>query len=314
MVRRYIIVFIIVFQSFSIYAAVNWNDHKSCKECHPTIYKEWETTRHAKAWTSKQFTAQSQNRTKKECLSCHAPKPIFETGIGKETVLRDNDKESGVNCLSCHSQNKTSIGPYKDSKGECNPVFNAKIIDNSTCSMCHLNSSKEWKTSSFAKKGTKNYSTCAKCHMKPVKRPAAKGGKTREVFRHITYGGHDLKAIQESIRNLKVTVTNGKAVVTLTNDLTGHSLPTGTAGRQLLIMTAIKNDDEKTVAMNREVYEKGDDEGKKKDTSIPVDKKIELSYDTKLDEGEVVVKVLYKMTPNVKDRNATEVTTKRVSF
>jgi hypothetical protein len=79
-------------------------------------------------------------------------------------------------------------------------------------------------------------------------------------------------------------------------------------------MTAIKNDDEKTVAMNREVYEKGDDEGKKKDTSIPVDKKIELTYDTKLDEGEVVVKVLYKMTPTVKDRNATEVTTKRVSF
>ncbi len=149
--------------------------------------------------------------------------------------------------------------------------------------------------------------------MKPVKRPAAKGGAVRDVYKHITYGGHDTKALQESVRNLKLTVSNGKAVITLTNDLTGHTLPTGTVGRQLLIMTAVKNDDEKTVAMHREVFEKGDNKAKK-DTSIPVDKKITLSYDVKPDEGDVVVKVLYKMTPNVKDRSATVVTTKKVGF
>lgn len=298
---------------FDISAAVNWDDNKSCQECHPEIYKEWETTRHAKGWTSKQFTVQSKKRTKKECLSCHAPKPIFETGIGKETVVRDQDRESGVNCLTCHRKGKNAVGPHQDAKGECNPTFTTKFKDNSTCSMCHLNSSEEWTQSSFSKVGTKGYATCAKCHMKPVKRPAAKGGKVREVYRHITYGGHNLKSIQESVRNLTLKAENGKALITLTNNLTGHNLPTGTVGRQLLIMTAIKNDDGKTKAMHREVYEKGDNKGKK-DTSIPVDKKIELSYDIPLDEGEVVVQVLYKMSPNVKDRNATKVTTKRVSF
>jgi hypothetical protein len=311
--KTYLVTFLLFWSAICILAEVNWNDHKSCKECHPTIYKEWETTRHYKAWTSKQFKTQSQNRTKEDCLPCHAPKPYFETGIDKDIVLREKDRESGVNCITCHRQSQKALGPYKDSKGDCNPAYSDKFIDNSTCKMCHLNTSDEWTKSTYSKKGSKNYSTCAKCHMKPVKRAAAKDGKIREVFQHLTYGGHDLKALQESVRNLSVKVDKGKVRITLTNDLVGHTLPSGTVGRQLLIMTAIKDDDEKTVAFHRKVFEKGDNKDKK-DTSIPPDKKITLTYDAKLDEGEVIVRVLYKMTPTVKDRKATIVTEKRESF
>jgi hypothetical protein len=294
-------------------ATVDWNNHESCKPCHEDIYKEWESTRHAKTWTSKEFTAQSQNRTKADCLPCHAPKPIFETGIGKECVLRDDNRDAGVTCLTCHRENKTSVGPYKDSKADCNPEYTASFEDNSTCEMCHKNTSAEWKTSAASKVGTKNYAPCAKCHMKPVKRAAAKDGKVREVYAHVTYGGYDLKALQEAVRDMNVTAENGKVHITLTNDLCGHSLPSGTVGRQLLIMTAIKDENEKTVAMNREVYEKGDNKDKK-DTSIPVDKKIDLSYDLKIPSGEVVVKVFYKSLPTQKDKEATEVTEKKASF
>lgn len=294
-------------------AAVDWNNHLSCKPCHEDIYKEWEASRHTKAWTSKEFTTQSQNRTKAECLTCHGPKPIFETGIGKEPVLRTDNLEAGVTCITCHRQNKTSVGPYKDSKADCNPVYTADFDDNRTCEMCHKNTSAEWKTSSFSKVGTNGYATCAKCHMKPVKRPAAKDGKIREVYTHGTYGGYDLKALQEAVRNLTVTAENGKVRITLTNDCTGHSLPSGTVGRQLLIMTAIKDENDKTVAMNREVYEKGDNKDKK-DTSIPVDKKIDLSYDLKIPSGEAVVKIFYKSLPTQKDKDAIVVTEKKASF
>ena len=300
--------------SQGVQAKVDWSNHESCKECHPDIYKEWESTRHAKAWTSKAFTEQSQNRTKADCLPCHAPKPIFETGIGKECVLRDNNKEAGVTCLTCHSENQKSMGPYKDSKAECNPAYTPAFDDNSTCQMCHKNTSEEWKQSACSKKGTKSYATCAKCHMKPVKRAAAKGGAIREVYAHVTYGGDDLKALQESVRSFSLTAENGKIHLSLTNDLTGHTLPSGTPlGKQLLIMTAVKDENEKTIDMHREVFEKGDNK-ERKDSSIPVDKKVEFSYDTKLTSGEVVVKILYKANQNIKDKDAVEVTEKKASF
>ncbi|MFC1585392.1 multiheme c-type cytochrome [Fibrobacterota bacterium] len=85
---------------FAFAGGVDWNNNESCKECHPKIFKEWKTTRHSKAWVSKQFTAQSQKRTKQDCLPCHAPKPLFESGIGKDLVLREKDRESGVNCIT----------------------------------------------------------------------------------------------------------------------------------------------------------------------------------------------------------------------
>jgi hypothetical protein len=298
----------------NLHAAVDWNNHESCKECHADIYKEWESTRHAQAWKSPQFAAQSQNKTKADCLPCHAPKPVFETGIGKECVLRDDNRDAGVTCLSCHRQNKTSLGPYKDSKAECNPAFTNAFEDNSTCQMCHKNTSEEWKLSSFSHKGSKNYSTCAKCHMKPVKRAAAKGGAVREVYQHITYGSDNLKALQEAVRDMTVVAENGKVHISLTNDLCGHTLPSGSPlGRQLLIMTAVKDENDKTIDMHREVYEKGDNK-ERKDTSIPVDKKIDMSYDLKIGSGEVVVKVLYKALSTQKDKDATEVTEKRVNF
>jgi len=149
--------------------------------------------------------------------------------------------------------------------------------------------------------------------MKPVRRAAAKGGVVREVFQHVTYGGYDLKALQESVRDLTVVAENGKVHISLNNDCTGHTLPSGSVGRQLLIMTAVKDGNDKTIDMHRQVYEKGDNR-EKEDTSIPVDKKADLSYDLKVASGEIVVKVLYKNQATQKDREATEVTEKRVNF
>ncbi len=309
------LIFVFAFGSFQhLRAAVDWNNAQSCKECHADIFKEWETTRHALAWKSAQFAAQSQSRTKADCLPCHAPKPIFETGIASECVLRNENRDAGITCITCHRQNQTSLGPYKSSKAECNPAFTNAFEDNSICGMCHKNISEEWKQSSFSQKGSKHYSTCAKCHMKPVKRAAAKGGVVRDVFRHVTYGSYDLKALQESVRDLTVAAENGKARITLTNDCTGHTLPTGSPlGKQLIVMTAIKDENDKTVDLHREVYEK-EDNREKMDTSIPADKEEDLSYDLKTGKGEIVVRVLYKSRPTQKDRDAIEVTEKRVSF
>ncbi len=161
-----------IMQGFS--QKVDFNDYKSCKACHADIYSEWETTRHSQSWTSEEYKNQTKGYTKQDCLNCHAPKPLFETGMGKEPVLRDNDRLSGINCLTCHRKNSTVTAVYKDSKGECNPVFTDEGKDNRICGTCHLNTSEEWKKSSYSKPG-KSYSTCADCHMKSVKRADGQG-------------------------------------------------------------------------------------------------------------------------------------------
>lgn len=291
---------------------VDFNDAKSCKGCHADIYNEWETTRHSMSWTSDDYKKQTKDYSKQECLNCHAPQPFFEAGIGKEPVLRANDRPSGINCLTCHRKNNAVMAVYKDSKGDCNPVFTEDLNGNKICSNCHLNTSAEWQTSSYSKPG-KNFSSCVDCHMKSVKRPAAKGGPVRDVHQHITYGGHDKKALEFSTLHLDAKVEGGKVRVTLKNDNVGHNLPSGTLGRTLVLITALKNLDDETVWLKKEYFTKYDNK-EKKDGSIPPDRTAGFAYDAKEESGEVVVRVLYKKNPDIEDNKALMVTEKRFSF
>lgn len=291
---------------------VDFNDHKSCKPCHSDIYSEWETTRHNLSWTSEDFKRQCKDYTKQECLNCHAPQPLLETGMNKEPVLRGDDRKSGINCLTCHKNHNSVAAVYKDSKGECNPVFTSELKDHKQCSVCHLNTSEEWKKSSYSKPG-KNAANCVECHMKAVKRPAAKGGKVREVHQHITYGGYDKKALEYAVLHLDAKVENGKVMVTLKNDNVGHNLPSGTAGRTLALITAVKDADDEVVWMKKEYFTKYDGKDRP-DKSIPPDKVVSFTYDAKTDGGEVVVRALYKKTPEIEDKKAIMISEKKVSF
>ena len=70
-----------------------------CQSCHPSIWREWERSFHAKAWTDpiyQQAASQIPNR-EETCDPCHAPEPVLSTGLGKMPKLRDADRESG--CL-----------------------------------------------------------------------------------------------------------------------------------------------------------------------------------------------------------------------
>jgi len=310
------ILFLILFSLFSFYDCfaqkVDFNDYKSCKACHDDIYKEWETTRHSVSWTNEDYKNQTKGYTKQDCLNCHAPKPLFEVGLGKEPVLRDNDHPGGINCLTCHRKNNAVTAVYKDAKGECNPAFAEELSDNRICGTCHIATSEEWKKSAYSKPG-KSFSLCADCHMKSVKRAEAKGGKVRDVHQHITYGGHDQKALEYAVLHLDANVAGGKVTVTLKNDNVGHNLPSGTVGRTLVLITAVKNMDDEVVQMKKEYFTKYDNKAKP-DQSIPPDKVVNFTYDTKAEAGEVLVRVLYKKDPDVTDNKAVMVTEKKFSF
>ena len=39
-----------------------------------------------------------------DCIRCHTPRPIFETGIGMNPIRRYHNLEEGNTCMTCHWQ------------------------------------------------------------------------------------------------------------------------------------------------------------------------------------------------------------------
>ena len=62
-----------------------------CKACHAAEYDEWQQSMHGRAWTDPMVQALSNGFRMSECIDCHAPMPIHETGISKRVAVRFKD-------------------------------------------------------------------------------------------------------------------------------------------------------------------------------------------------------------------------------
>lgn len=215
-----------------------------CKSCHPAIWREWENSMHAKAWTDEiyqQAAAQVQDRTT-TCDPCHAPQPILITGIGEMPKLRDRDRDAGVSCLVCHMDAQgTMHGPPATAEtyfhaNITNPIYTAPTT---LCSTCHgqptvpehdqvssfldsLNS-KDSKDS----KGTDENKSCATCHMPTVNRLQSTASyEISKGRKHTWHGSRSLAQLRRAA-TLHLQIVSGKVNVTLQSK-TGHILPGGT--------------------------------------------------------------------------------------
>ena len=56
-----------------------------CGTCHPVIYAEHELNTHGRAYTDKEVRLATGNFRTSDCIRCHTPRPIFETGIGHQS-------------------------------------------------------------------------------------------------------------------------------------------------------------------------------------------------------------------------------------
>ena len=54
-----------------------------CAECHAGVYGEWQASWHAQAWTDPEVRQLSNDFANTDCIDCHAPRPVFETGLGE---------------------------------------------------------------------------------------------------------------------------------------------------------------------------------------------------------------------------------------
>ncbi len=202
---------------------------KRCADCHAEIFREWERSRHAKAWISEHFKFETENYAKVKCLSCHAP---HQVDPDKKPVLRVEFKEDGVSCVACHFKEETKAmhGPLKVWSPPHPSKQDLSYKRSNFCAGCHQETYKEWKLAKVQK-------TCQSCHMPYL-------GK-RDLIQKFPFHyfhlakprhSHEFPALKAKPEDIKVWL-EGKFLV-LENVGVPHNLPTADQGNPKLYIVA----------------------------------------------------------------------------
>jgi len=215
-----------------------------CERCHPGVYAEWKESWHAKAWFDPLVRTpdQSDNFKKRDCIPCHAPRPIFEAGIepGQRVVERQADRQDGVDCFSCH---KLPAGGFAaanaGARGPCNPRYDARVVSIELCAPCHNqhNTVDEW----LAAPADLKTASCNPCHHPEITRPGRDGGPDRTGRSHLLRswrsGNLDREAL--TIRRKFTGEGEGRTLrIRIINDRTPHNVPADSRNRALdLVLT-----------------------------------------------------------------------------
>jgi hypothetical protein len=242
-----------------------------CGRCHRAIHEAWRTSAHARAMESRLFQdALEMAETdlgpgaRRTCLACHAPVAVR---IG-DLSLRRKVSWEGVTCDYCHSIQDVSLnaanpvakvqfslvksGPLKDSVSTGHATAFSEVFTSSLiCASCHeyknalgfpvLSTYTEWKKSRAAREGKQ----CQSCHMYQVAGnvvdPRIQRSRDAQVNLHQMPGGHSLEQLNKTIGATLSTVHEGgqlRVTVEVANRAAGHSVPTGSALRQLILDVA----------------------------------------------------------------------------
>ena len=220
----------------------------NCKECHEEIWNEWQSDRHSKAWVGQLYTELSKNHADPNCFSCHAPRPILETGLNSPAESRSEDRESGIGCLSCHKRGNHVAGPSKshgrvaDRDPACGPTFDPELARSGAqsetaafCGVCHNlhGTCDEFLGSKYAREGE----TCLSCHMEEIVAPVVTGGPSKARRSHRWEGGHSPRMLKRALR-LDASRDGDLIKARVTNAGAGHKVPTDARHRGIYLRVA----------------------------------------------------------------------------
>ncbi len=107
--------FILSMAVFALYANQTFAPSSKCKECHPTIYKEFQTTQHANSTIFKDeihaavWKKHPKNLKMKKygCAKCHTPAAndihkLKEKGVAYLPDPKNETQNEGISCAYCH--------------------------------------------------------------------------------------------------------------------------------------------------------------------------------------------------------------------
>ena len=199
--------------------------NSDCRGCHPAVWEEWTGSLHAASWTSADVQAAFDHfGHDRKCESCHAPIPVFVSGLDQPIEFRATRREEGVGCLSCHLLPDGSVAARTSNpNAPCRPVATPALSKSVQCGGCHTAIYDDWQQSDYVAAGK----TCQTCHM--PRQEARQGG-----FSHVCLGGHDAATVR-SAATLSCEVQANELVVTVTNRGAGHNFPGERHNRVLLV-------------------------------------------------------------------------------
>ena len=239
-----------------------------CGDCHRAIEDGWKQSAHSQAVESRLFQdAMKLAETtygasaRKTCLSCHSPIAV-QSG---DLALVKKVSWEGITCDYCHSMRDVTLtgpnpkaivdyslvksGPWKDVTSPAHgTVFSALHTTSLICASCHeyrnslgfpvLTTYSEWSKSTY---GAKNQS-CQSCHMYQVEGnvvdPRVQTTAQAGINLHQIPGSHSMQQLEKALHAQLSTTHEGgqlRIVVEVTNRGAGHSVPTGSPMRQLIL-------------------------------------------------------------------------------
>lgn len=280
----------------------------ACQTCHKAHADEWLKSAHARAWISELFKEMSDEYEQEDCLHCHAPERLLDTGYGKEPKLRERTREGGVDCSACHADIKGAMhGPYEIEREFHENVKSDKLGTVEMCASCHakFGTVSEFKESKWGKdpKG------CVECHMPKVERPIGeiptveKKYPVRASRTHAFKGVEDAEFVRESLK-LEATVEGDKLLVKLSSINVGHKFPTGFNVNAAVIDVSLRDGDKPLLSFKHLLSDERPSGGK--DTRLSPEETLTLAYPLEGKKGTAVVRLLYKRPKTLPDEKALE--------
>lgn len=275
---------------------------RNCAACHSEIAREVRESYHGQAYTDPEVLALTNNFKDESCISCHAPMPMFSSGIGKRVFARNEGRETGVDCISCHLMPDGRVaGTRGMTDAPCRPALVPALGTANFCAGCH---NQHWTVDEFMATRWAETHTCNDCHMERVDRPIADGHPVRKgVATHRMEGGHFPAMLRRGIE-LSGEVGEGRLVVRVKNSGTGHNLPTDSRHKSFNLLVTVRDragnllTDRSEVAEYRLYYR----EENRPSTQIKADEVREHVVDLPADRhGDIIVELVYCLKPPQKD-------------
>jgi HEAT repeat protein len=222
-----------------------------CARCHPDIYAEHEQSTHGRAFTDEEVRLATARFAHQDCIICHTPRPIFETGVGQNPKRRYYDLVEGNTCMTCHWRPGYDYAGFRGG-AQCRDAFHPDVGTVEACASCHRNHGTPYQWEK-APTGKATGRVCMDCHMRTVERSIAVGGPVREVHMHIFPGSRNEEHINRAF-DYQARIEGNAAVVTIKNKGTGHNFPTELKQRSVESLVVVRDIDGNEVARSRMVF------------------------------------------------------------
>lgn len=224
---------------------------RRCATCHPAIYAEHVQNTHGSAFVDEEARLATRDFRRENCVRCHTPRPVAETGLGMVPIERRHDLEEGNTCMSCHAKAGYDYARFAGG-AECKSAFDERVGSVAACATCHriAGTPEQWE---HAREGRLAGRECIDCHMPLVERPVAVGLAPRPVRAHLFPGSRSEEQLHRACA-YDARVEGNDVVVTITNVGAGHNLPTAAVQRALESVIVVRDAAGRVVATDRRSF------------------------------------------------------------